>query len=142
MLACCIIKPPALTLRARITRALADARLLVLATAEFTYGPALVDALYDHMDIPARAEIVRRYAGRPGVALLVSAGSLSELLDAVGRESDPRACAHDSLRYRFGKHGEPDRIGDWLWWENAVHRPVDERERLRDLRLFFPGHAR
>ncbi len=101
------------------------------------YTLPVIRSLYDHMPEDAIAAIALRMEGRSGLALLVEAGSIEQLLAVIGRESDPARCAPGSLRARFGQGAEEERMGSWAWWENAIHRPVDAREAARDLALLF-----
>lgn len=119
-------------------QALRNSGLRIVESKAVVYGEELVEILYDHMDSQARKCITDRYRGRIGVALCIEDGDIETCMTIIGRESDPQACAPESIRTRFGESGEPERIGGWLWWENALHRPVDERERLRDLQHIFP----
>lgn len=135
---CCIIKPPQFFDRRAILAELQRTKLLLLTTKILNYTPSLIATLYDHMDDAARAAIAERYSGMPGYALLLSAPNIDVCLEIVGRESDPCKCARHSLRYLYGWHSAPAAVGDWQWWENAVHRPVNERERTRDIALVFP----
>ncbi|MES2225184.1 MAG: hypothetical protein V4480_00035 [Patescibacteria group bacterium] len=102
----------------------------------------MIKTLYDHMDVEAQWNIAQRYEHKRGCALLADFPSIDTCMRLIGRESDPRACAPHTIRARFGSKTEPEHVGEWLWWENALHRPVDERERLRDLALIFPECAR
>lgn len=94
--------------------------------------------LYDHMSTEARVMIGERYLGKKGIALLLTFESVEHCNGILGSESDPRACEAHSLRAIYGSRTEPERLGEWQWWENAIHRPIDERERVRDLLLVFP----
>lgn len=134
---CCIVKPSAVPNADAIALALTEAGIPVIERKDITYTPSLVGILYDHMPDEAVSEITRRMDQKPGIALLVSANSIEHLLDVVGRESNPGLCAPRSLRARFGRNAPEERVGTWSWWENALHRPVDEREARRDLRLLF-----
>jgi nucleoside diphosphate kinase len=141
MLVCCIIKPPAQSERDAILQAMRVAGMKVIAQREVMYTQTLIHVLYDHMDSSARMCITKKYAGRIGTALLFQVESLAACLRVIGTESNPGACAEGTIRARYGSRGEPEYLGTWKWWENAVHRPIDERERLRDLALLFPEHA-
>lgn len=140
MLICSIIKPTHVHLARQITHALSVRGVLILASQDFTYDSVLIDTLYDHMDEEARKAITERYAGKLGKAMLLSCTGIDECLEIIGRHSDPRRCHRATLRHKFGSHGTPEMLGDWEWWENGIHRPVDERERMRDLFRFFPKH--
>lgn len=141
MLISCIIKPPAYTSRYEILQCLLQFPISVISTKEITYDAHLVDILYDHMDIQARVHIMERYEGQVGVALCVDVPSIAACMAVIGTESDPRACTPNTIRAKYGQLTEPERIGEWLWWENALHRPVDERERVRDLSYVFPEYV-
>ncbi len=141
MFVCCIVKPSAYPLREEIMEVFRDASMPILAIKDITYTEALVDLLYDHMSWEARTMITQKYGGCTGTALLICAESIEACLTTCGRESDPRACVPGSIRGRYGSRGDPEMLGAWPWWENAIHRPVDERERSRDLEIFFPEHA-
>ena len=135
---CCIVKPRALKHTTAIIASLEDRGVCVDERKIITYTVPLVHALYDHMDRDARDAITERLAGNPGVALLVKTESIECLLDIVGRHSDPAKCAPDSIRARFAQNATEERMGASLWWENALHRPVNEQEAQRDLALIFP----
>lgn len=139
MRACCIIKPSATTRRDEIVAALRSEGISVIREKTITYTAALVQALYDHMDEDARNAITDRLSGKPGMALLVEVESVKRLLDIVGRHSNPALCAPRTIRARFAQDAPEERMGDAPWWENAVHRPIDEREAQRDLSLLFPA---
>ena len=141
MFVCCIVKPSAQHLCTEIRSALTIVGLPILCEKEVTYTAALVDVLYDHMSREARTMIAQRYGGCTGTALLLYASSIEACLAVCGKESDPRACTLESIRGRYGSRGDFECLGDWPWWENAIHRPVDERERARDVSLFFPEYA-
>ena len=134
---CCIIKPDALTAAGDIVRMLEEAGIRLLERRDMTYTPALVHELYDHMPEDARDAIAESLAGKQGIALLLEARSIDAVLDIAGHESDPSRCTPGTIRARYGKHRSPVRMGSWPWWENALHRPVDMREALRDRRLLF-----
>jgi nucleoside diphosphate kinase len=134
---CCIIKPSAVPHAEAIISALAEAGIEVIGRKDIVYTIPLIRALYDHMPDDAVCEIAQRMAHRPGIALLTRSPSIDRLLEIVGRESDPARCAAGSLRARFGNGAPEERVGSWPWWENALHRPVDEREAARDLALVF-----
>ena len=136
---CCIIKPDGLQHSTEIIRLLISSGIPVCERKRMTYTKELVDQLYNHMSTGARAQIKTNFVGKCGLALLVRAPSIRRLLAVAGVHSDPRQCAPNSIRFRFGTHGIPERIDDWDWWDNAFHRPVDMREAKRDLNLFFPS---
>lgn len=138
MRACCIIKPSAVTYRDEIVAALKSEGISVICEKTVTYTEPLVHALYDHMDARAREAIIHRLKGKDGIALLLEVATIARLLEVVGHDSDPRRCHPRSLRARFAEDASEERMGDASWWENAVHRPIDEREALRDLSLLFP----
>lgn len=138
MRACCIIKPSAVTYRDEIVAALRSEGISVISEKTVTYTEPLVHALYDHMDTRAREAITLRLKGKDGIALLLEVASIALLLEVVGHDSDPHRCHPRSLRARFAQDATEERMGDAPWWENAVHRPIDEREALRDLSLLFP----
>ncbi len=141
MFVCCIIKPPAHSERDAIMQAMRVAGMEVIAQREVMYTRKLIYVLYDHMDSSARTCISKKYAGRIGTALLIQVDSIRACLEVIGSESNPEACARGTIRARYGSRGEPEYFGSWEWWENAVHRPIDERERLRDLAHLFPEYA-
>lgn len=140
MLMCCIIKPPMYGIRDAIKCDLIHAGIEIVSSKAFAYHARAVDVLYDHMDEAARLCITRKYGGRIGDALLIEAEDIEMCKEIIGTESDPCACQPHTLRARYGSRHAPERIGGWLWHENAVHRPVDERERIRDLALIFPEY--
>ncbi|MDB5244917.1 MAG: hypothetical protein JWN90_22 [Parcubacteria group bacterium] len=90
------------------------------------------------MDELARSLIVKRYCDRHGHALLLEFSSIDHCLDCIGRDSDPALCAPHTLRAMYCGFAEPEALGILPWWENGIHRPIDERERMRDLMLVFP----
>jgi nucleoside diphosphate kinase len=141
MFMCCIIKPPAYHQRHEIKECLEERGLLVIRSKDLVYTRKLVEVLYDHMDSTARAEIAKRYEGHIGVALCIEAESIAACMNIIGTESDPRMCVEGTVRALYGTLRTPERIGMWDWWENALHRPVDEYERVRDLAYIFPEHA-
>ena len=134
---CCIIKPASLPQAAIIIRALEGEGIPLLSQREVIYSDSVIRTLYDHMPEDALFAIKGRMEGGIGLALLVEAESIEKLLAVVGRESDPARCAPMSLRARFGKGAPEEQVGTWAWFENAIHRPVDAREALRDLSLLF-----
>lgn len=134
---CCIIKPNGIRHAEAIFKVLNDAGMPVLEWKDITYTRALAYQLYDHMSPRAQADIATDLDGKPGIALRLEVPSIDALLDIAGRETDPRACAFGTIRWRFGLHANPSDAGGTPWWQNAFHRPVDEREAERDLRLFF-----
>lgn len=135
---CCIVKPAALKHADAIASALEEAGIPILAQKHIVYTIPFIDVLYDHMSPAARFAIGLRMAGAPGIAFLVEALSVDAFLEIAGRESDPSKCAPHSIRARFAKGAEEERVSDWVWFENAFHRPVDEREAHRDVSLVFP----
>ncbi|HEY0948540.1 MAG TPA: nucleoside-diphosphate kinase [Candidatus Paceibacterota bacterium] len=139
MRACCIIKPKATGRRDEIVAALKNEGVSIIREKRITYTKALVHALYDHMDQSARDAIAARLCGMDGIALLLEVASIDRLLEVVGDDSDPRRCRPHTLRARFASGASEERMGDAPWWENAVHRPINEREALRDLSLLFPS---
>lgn len=141
MYVCCIIKPPAVSRCVEISTVLLGKGVTVRCAKTILFTAELVDQLYDHMDDEARAAIVRKYGGRIGVALCMEVENIAAGVRVIGTESNPSACHEESIRALFGVHESAERIGAWEWWENALHRPVDERERVRDLRLLFPEWA-
>lgn len=129
-------------MRAEISNDLAEKGTAIIARKKVRYSRRLVDTLYDHMSDEARACITQKYGGLFGEALLLNVESIAACCALIGTDSDPRACAPESIRGRFGSRGDPERISAaWDWFENAVHRPVDERECMRDIRLIFPEYA-
>jgi nucleoside diphosphate kinase len=137
MLLCGIIKPHALDHTTEILSMLQKASIEVRATKSLLFTHSLVEILYDHMPSDARHTIAQSLAGKVGLALLVSVPSIECVLEIVGRESDPRLCAASTIRARFGVRAGPTHMGTDPWWENAFHRPIDEREAARDLREIF-----
>jgi hypothetical protein len=135
---CCIIKPPAMAWSTHIVAHIRRERVEIIAQKKFVYTTEAIEILYDHMDEVARLLIAERYCGRTGLALLLDFESLEQCLDFIGRESDPDACAPTSVRALYCSYAEPETLGTLPWWENGIHRPVDERERVRDLQLIFP----
>ncbi len=137
MKVCCIIKPEAVGIEADIIRVLIERGISVCMLRPITYTRSLIDELYDHMPEDARNAIADMLVGKEGIALLLEVASLSILLDIMGRESDPARCAPDSIRGLYGLRAGPVQVGSWPWWENAIHRPVDQREAERDLSRIF-----
>jgi nucleoside diphosphate kinase len=137
MLICSIIKPPHVYLSKYIIRDFHKRQIPVLSVRSIVYTRQCIDVLYDHMDDTARKLIVERYQERVGLALLLECTDINECLEVVGRESNPSKCHPGSLRHKYGSHTTPDECGSWQWFENAIHRPIDERERLRDIKLLF-----
>ena len=135
---CCIIKPDAIEVANGILRMLEKAGVRLLEHREIIYTAALVHELYDHMPEDARAAIAASLDGKHSLALLLEADSIDAVLDVAGRESDPSRCTPGTIRARYGTYQPPRRMGSWPWWENAVHRPVDMREAMRDRHLLFP----
>jgi nucleoside diphosphate kinase len=142
MLICCIIKPPAYHKSHEIRICLEERGLPVRCSKDLVYTPQLVELLYDHMDAEARTEITKRYGGHIGVALCLDAESIEACMEVIGTESNPHACTEGTIRALYGTPGVPVRMGAWEWWENALHRPVDERERVRDLSFVFPEYTK
>jgi hypothetical protein len=141
MLLCGIIKPHALPHSREILETLINADIVVEKTKCILYTQELVEVLYDHMSLEARQGIGRQLSGLHGLAVLLRVPSIERLLDVVGRESDPSKCKLGTIRACFGIHEAPQQIGnkcgnEW-WWENAFHRPIDEREAARDLLHIF-----
>lgn len=134
---CGIIKPHALDRSREIIDALAAGSILILETKPLVYTDELVEILYDHMSAAARSGIARQLVEQEGLALLLEAPSIVQLLEIVGTESNPSACAPGTIRYHFGIHADPILTGDDPWWENAFHRPIDAREAARDLSYIF-----
>lgn len=135
---CCIVKPSALAHTEAIIKALRDADMPVQKRRNIIYTLDLIDTLYDHMSAEARQDITDRMASRPGVALLVESESVEALLKVAGSESDPARCAPNSIRARFAKGAPEERVGSSVWFENAFHRPVNDREAARDVAALFP----
>ncbi|CAN5700144.1 hypothetical protein BH11PAT2_BH11PAT2_05360 [soil metagenome] len=109
---------------------------------KFVYTRHAIEVLYDHMDEVARSHIAMRYCRRSGHALLMDFNSIDQCLEYIGRESDPDACEPNSIRSLYCAFAEPEMLGTVPWWENGIHRPIDERERLRDLKLVFPEYPK
>jgi nucleoside diphosphate kinase len=132
-----IIKPHALGRAEEIICALRTAQVKILKTKVLWFTQTLIEILYDHMSTDARRAIGRELVEKQGLALLLDVESIERLLEIVGTESDPRACAPSSIRARFGIRAEPVYVGADLWWQNAFHRPIDIREAQRDLFHLF-----
>ena len=137
MLICAIIKPHALPHTEEILSTLQHSSISVVCTKELYFSDQVVHSLYDHMPAPAREAIALRLVGQTGLALLLDVPSIVRLLEVVGIESDPAKCAPGTIRERFGVHGAPALVGTDPWWENAIHRPIDMREAMRDLWQVF-----
>lgn len=135
---CCIIKPSGIRHTEAIIGVLAKAGMPVIEQKEITYTRALAYQLYDHMSPEAQRDIATDLDGKLGIALRIEVPDIERLLDVAGRETDPRTCAFGTIRWRFGTHENPSDVGGTPWWQNAFHRPVDLREAVRDMRLFFP----
>jgi nucleoside diphosphate kinase len=134
---CCIIKPSGLRHTEAIIEVLEDAGMIIWQRKEIIYTNELAHQLYDHMSPEAQDDIAKDLEGKPGLALRIEVPSLESLLDVAGRESDPRACAFGTIRWRFGTHENPAEVGGTPWWQNAFHRPIDIREAKRDTSLVF-----
>ena len=134
---CCIIKPEAAHRAADIRSKIAERGIAVRESMDIIYTDELIAGLYDHMSEQARRDIAFRLSGKKGIALVLDAADTETVLEIAGRESDPRRCAPGSLRAEFGLYTESDPVGAEEWWQNAIHRPVDEREARRDMRLIF-----
>lgn len=135
---CCIIKPHAIEHADAIIAVIEEQGACVRRREEILYTTPLVHALYDHMDADARDAITERLCGKPGIALLIEVASVDRMLDIAGRHSNPALCDSGSIRARFARDATEERMGTARWWENALHRPIDEREAERDLELVFP----
>ncbi len=120
-----------------ILEVLCEKSLPVLETKPLCFSDSLVHTFYDHMPYSAREAIARSLAGKTGLALLVEVPSIAHLLEITGSESDPSKCALGTIRERFGVHGIPSILGSDPWWENAIHRPINTREAMRDLWYVF-----
>ena len=134
---CGIIKPHALPCTREILALLEAKHAFILEMKSVRYTNELVEILYDHMSADARTSIAEQLVGLDGMALLLSVPSIEWFLRVVGRESDPTLCSPNSIRARFGAHAEPALVGGEVWWDNAFHRPIDEREAARDLLYLF-----
>lgn len=137
MYICGIIKPHALLHADNILAALIAASITIRATKRVVFTAHMIETLYDHMSPEARQDIARKLIGSEGLALLLDTPSIEGLLAVVGCHSDPRLCAPNTIRSRFGIHSSPASVGQDPWWENAFHRPIDMREAKRDLFLIF-----
>lgn len=135
---CIILKPSVVTREREITERLHKRDMIIEKRREIVYSAALLDALYDHMSEDARVAIRERMCEKPGIALLLANTSVGEVLALVGSKSNPAECAPGTLRALYGHNAPEERMAEWPWWENAIHRPIDEREAVRDLALLFP----
>lgn len=135
---CCIIKPPSVGWYTNICEELHREGINIIAQKEFAYTASAIAVLYDHMSTDAQTFIGLRYSATPGISLLLDFHSTEHCLEVIGHVSDPRMCKPGTLRAQYGTHLAPEVVGQWQWFESAVHRPVDERERVRDVRLVFP----
>ncbi len=140
VLVCCIIKPPTLAWNPHMVAHFRRQEIPVVAQKKFVYTRHAIEVLYDHMDDTVRSGIAERYCGRTGLAVLLDFKDIEHCLDCIGRESDPDACASHSIRAMYCAFAAPERLGGILWWENGIHRPIDEQERVRDPELVFPEH--
>jgi nucleoside diphosphate kinase len=134
---CGIIKSHALSVSEDILQILQIAGIRILEKKFFLFTREHIDVLYDHMSTETRTAIAKHVVGLKGLALLLCAPSIERLLEVVGTESDPRRCAPQTIRARFGVHADPFDVDNDPWWDNAFHRPINEREAVRDLACLF-----
>lgn len=139
MRVCCIIKPEALGHAEDIRTMFESAGFLIIMERQLRYTSGLIHCLYDHMALATREAIASRLDEQLGYALAVETPDVESVLELAGRVSDPRACAPHTIRYQFGCHDEPERMGEDPWWTNAIHRPTTHDEARRDMALVFPG---
>jgi nucleoside diphosphate kinase len=132
-----VVKPEALNARNEIVERIKsigieirDRRIRVLSRELLSQvyakaPPSIFDEICKHMSTPVEVIFVR------GGEQLIE-----QILNLTGRERSPVLCGHGTIRYEYGVH-VPVKLPDGsIYFKNAIHRPRNDHEASRDLKLF------
>ena len=68
------------------------------------------------------------------VGIITGKNAISKFSTIAGKYASPSKCDPNSIRSRFGKH-RGKRIGRYFLYDNAIHRPKNHTEAIKDLEI-------
>ncbi|MBW2964689.1 nucleoside-diphosphate kinase [Candidatus Woesearchaeota archaeon] len=130
-----IIKPDAFDEKERITSEISK-HLEILKVEEFRFTIDLLSAFYkeDYQKTHFHALTEYMLEDRCEAGLLRGCAAIERLVELTGRNSDPKYCLPQTIRFRYGKGQQMTKSGIYIV-KNAIHRPLTEEEFLYELSL-------
>ncbi|MEJ0053973.1 MAG: nucleoside-diphosphate kinase [bacterium] len=138
-----LLKPEAVRYAPEIRRRIANIGLMVVGQREYRWdfrANALntIQSMYPRCPEEIVEATVDHYLGHATpVLLLEGKDAIRRFFALAGKETNPGKCHESTLRRQFGIPNADIIGGRRKYWRNALHRPRDANEAIRDIRIFF-----
>lgn len=134
-----VIKPDGYENRERIKRMLENAGLSIVKSVSKKLPDHFVSGVM-YKDLPEgiEEETLKHFNDGLSEIILLQGGDgvIDKIVCATGEYTDPNKCEVGTVRYKYGEHFKRDAGEDIQYMRNAIHRPKDEEERVKDLEKF------
>lgn len=130
-----LVKPDAMAYRDEIREMVLESGLQIPQFSRIPIPASVLALLYPGVPSEVMAATIQHYSmGVCEVGIVDGPNAIQRLLALVGEETNPARCAPGTIRARFCHKG-PIQIGKWSYCFNGVHRPKDQREARRDVKI-------
>lgn len=129
-----MIKPEAMPYRAEITAKIRQ-NLDITEQKELILADWAISEIYD--DLSEGLWLATRFALSRTVELGLVQGdnAIAKMYGIAGTRTAPKECENDSLRFLYGI-AEPIFVGGVKYYKNAIHRPRNSKEAIKDIGIF------
>ncbi len=131
-----IIKPEGLLFRATIVSQIAEVGLTIRRTVMMRLGEKHIAAIYPNLP-PDLLQATRDFmlCASCEVGHVTAENAVHRLMEVAGHATNPSDCLPGTIRAKYGCK-IPEKVGQALYFKNAIHRSKDADEAARDLTLF------
>lgn len=130
-----VIKPEGMPFRSSIRHIIASAGLAICQTRTGILDEKFLRPLYPDLSPDLWAATMKfMQCGVCEVGLVEGDDAVQRLFVIAGRSTNPNDCEPSTIRGQFGRK-VPDRVGAVIYFRNAIHRPKDCDEAMRDVAL-------
>lgn len=131
-----LVKPEAEDAVSEIEMLVNAQGLTVVEKKKILVTRSMIEEIYTHIPSPIINLTSLHFADHVCTVLLIEGeDAIGKILTITGKELAPSHCDRNSIRYMYGIR-EPIRMGSFLYWKNAVHRPRNKEEADLNMKVF------
>lgn len=129
-----IIKPEALTYAEEIKEIIQQGDLTIVASRKLVLPHHAINILYPELSSQLHEITLSIFRNEVEIGLIKGTDAIKNFFLLSGTETSPSLCAPHTIRFRFGKK-TPRIVGNYQYFENAIHRPKNLEEAKRDVEM-------